>query len=101
MASLAVLAIAALLSIAGSTSGQKQASECPPCKRIASSNSLGSDWAGLYHLQVFALKTLKGNFFRTLEICAVRWTVVFTGNHAVKSLHKNNHAKQLFMESDW
>ena len=100
MASLAVLAIAALLSIVGSTSGQKQASECPPCKRIASSNSLGSDWAGLYNLQASALETLKP-FLRTLEICAVRWTVVFTGNHAVKSLHKNNHAKQLFMESDW
>ena len=87
MASLAVLAIAALLSIVGSTSGQKQASECPPCKRIASSNSLGSDWGGLYHLQVSALKTLKP-FFRTLEICAVRWTDVFTGNHAVKSLYR-------------
>ena len=86
MASLAVLALAAL-SIAGSASGQKQALECPPCKRIASSNSLGSDWAGLYHLQVSALKTLKPFFFRTLEICAVRWTDVFTGsNHALKSL---------------
>ena len=90
MASLAVLAIAALLSVVGSTSGEKQASECPPCKRIASSNSLGSDWAGLYNLQVSALKTLKP-FFRTLEICAVRWTVVFTGKHRMES----------FIKSDW
>jgi len=50
MAFLAVLAIAAL-SIVGSTSGRKQASECRPCKKISSSNSLGPDWAGLYHLQ--------------------------------------------------
>ena len=94
MASLAVLAIAALLSIVGSTSGQ-QASECPPCKRIASSNSLGSDWAGLYHLQVSALKTLKP-FFRTLEICAVRWTDVFTGNHALIGLYRKNTLKKCF-----
>jgi len=25
-------------------------SECPPCKRISEANSLGPDWAGLYHL---------------------------------------------------
>merc|ERR1711934_872129 len=50
MAFLAVLAIAAL-SIVGLTSGRKQASECRPCKKISSSNSLGPDWAGLYHLQ--------------------------------------------------
>jgi len=47
---LAVLAIATF-SIVAPTSGEKQASECPPCKRISSSNSLGPDWAGLYHLQ--------------------------------------------------
>ena len=98
MASLAVLAIAALLSVVGSTSGEKQASECPPCKRIASSNSLGSDWAGLYHLQVSALKTLKTlkPFFRTLEICAVRWTDVFTGNHALIGLYRKNTLKKCF-----
>ena len=95
MASLAVLAIAALLSVVGSTSGEKQASECPPCKRIASSNSLGSDWAGLYNLQVSALKTLKP-FLRTLEICAVRWTDVFTGNHALIGLYRKNTLKKCF-----
>jgi len=29
-----------------------KSSECPPCKRISDSNSLGPDWAGLYHLHV-------------------------------------------------
>merc|ERR1719341_2232149 len=47
MGSLAVLAIATL-SIA-TAFGRN--SDCPACKRISSSNSMGPDWAGLYNLQ--------------------------------------------------
>jgi len=47
MGPLAVLAIATL-SIATAFGGN---SDCPACKRISSSNSMGPDWAGLYHLQ--------------------------------------------------
>ena len=89
MGSLAVLAIATL-SIATAFGGN---SDCPACKRISSSNSMGPDWAGLYHLQVYCLEILGMKLvLRTLEICAVRWTVVFTGNHALKSLWRKNLA---------
>ena len=78
MSRAAVLAIA-LLSIA-TTFGEN--SDCPACKRISSSNSLGPDWAGLYHLQVDCLKILGMKLvIRTLEICVVRWTAVFIGKH--------------------
>ena len=50
MAPLAVWAIATFT--IASTFGHKMASECPACKRISSYNSMGSDWAGLYHLEV-------------------------------------------------
>jgi len=50
MAPLAVLSTAALwILLVGSTFAAY--SECPACKRISSTNSLGPDWAGLYHLQ--------------------------------------------------
>ena len=83
MGPLAVLAIATL-SIATAFGGN---SDCPACKRISSSNSMGPDWAGLYHLQVYCLEILGMKLvLRTLEICAVRWTVVFTGKHRLESL---------------
>ena len=78
MAPVAVLAIATL-SIATALG---ENSDCPACKRISSSNSLGPDWAGLYHLQVDCLKILGTKLvIRTLEICVVRWTAVFIGKH--------------------
>ena len=53
---------------------------------------MGPDWAGLYHLQVYCLEILGMKLIlRTLEICAVRWTVVFTGKHRMES----------FIKSDW
>ena len=78
MAPVAVLAIATL-SIATALG---ENCDCPACKRISSSNSLGPDWAGLYHLQVDCLKILGTKLvIRTLEICVVRWTAVFIGKH--------------------
>ena len=86
--SMGPLAVLATLSIATAFGGN---SDCPACKRISSSNSMGPDWAGLYHLQVYCLEILGMKLIlRTLEICAVRWTVVFTGKHRLESLIKSD-----------